>query len=192
MFLGPYVGSPLVAVNSVCGKVPFGFMSVIYCFVPPSSATCTGMGNTDMKAVCCVICCVIGPIELHSVNFFCLTYVASITPGIIELSIPLPFFSLVLCVCILDQLIQYTALLWMKEFLQLAGRHLLPYTSSMLAAILPCVAYTDDKQRILFFLPSLCVLCIVCVRMYVCVCVRACVRVRLVWLYGLDTHQRLS
>ena len=95
MFLGPYVGSPLVAVNSVCGKVPFGFMSVIYCFVPPSSATCTGMGNTDMKAVCCVICCVIGPIELHSVNFFCLTYVASITPGIIELSIPLPFFSLI-------------------------------------------------------------------------------------------------
>ncbi|XP_065199328.1 protein VAC14 homolog [Sycon ciliatum] len=47
-----------------------------------------------------------------------------------------------------DQLIQLTAVQWMKEFLHLAGRRLLPYTSSMLAAILPCVSYTDERQQI--------------------------------------------
>lgn len=38
---------------------------------------------------------------------------------------------------------------WMREFIQLAGRAMLPYSSGILTAVLPCLAYDDRKKSIL-------------------------------------------
>lgn len=38
---------------------------------------------------------------------------------------------------------------WMREFIQLAGRVMLPYSSGILTAVLPCLAYDDRKKSIL-------------------------------------------
>ncbi|CAH7062129.1 Vac14 [Phodopus roborovskii] len=46
-----------------------------------------------------------------------------------------------------DDLIQLTAMCWMREFIQLAGRVMLPYSSGILTAVLPCLAYDDRKKR---------------------------------------------
>jgi hypothetical protein len=59
-----------------------------------------------------------------------------LTPG--NPPIPLP-----------DDLIQLTAMCWMREFIQLAGRVMLPYSSGILTAVLPCLAYDDRKKSIL-------------------------------------------
>ncbi|KAK1330575.1 hypothetical protein QTO34_010766 [Cnephaeus nilssonii] len=47
-----------------------------------------------------------------------------------------------------DDLIQLTAMCWMREFIQLAGRAMLPYSSGILTAVLPCLAYDDRKKSI--------------------------------------------
>uniref|UniRef100_A0A6I8PVG5 Protein VAC14 homolog n=1 Tax=Xenopus tropicalis TaxID=8364 RepID=A0A6I8PVG5_XENTR len=47
-----------------------------------------------------------------------------------------------------DDLIQLTAMTWMREFLQLAGRVMLPYSSGILTAVLPCLSYDDRKKNI--------------------------------------------
>uniref|UniRef100_A0A8C5WM79 Protein VAC14 homolog n=1 Tax=Leptobrachium leishanense TaxID=445787 RepID=A0A8C5WM79_9ANUR len=47
-----------------------------------------------------------------------------------------------------DDLIQLTAMSWMREFLQLAGRVMLPYASGILTAVLPCLSYDDRKKSI--------------------------------------------
>ncbi|KAM4017586.1 protein VAC14 homolog isoform 2-T2 [Anomaloglossus baeobatrachus] len=47
-----------------------------------------------------------------------------------------------------DDLIQLTAMSWMREFLQLAGRVMLPYSSGILTAVLPCLSYDDRKKGI--------------------------------------------
>ncbi|XP_063801930.1 protein VAC14 homolog isoform X2 [Pseudophryne corroboree] len=47
-----------------------------------------------------------------------------------------------------DDLIQLTAMSWMREFLQLAGRVMLPYSSGILTAVLPCLSYDDRKKSI--------------------------------------------
>nr|XP_051703228.1 protein VAC14 homolog isoform X2 [Oryctolagus cuniculus] len=47
-----------------------------------------------------------------------------------------------------DDLIQLTAMCWMREFIQLAGRVMLPYSSGILTAVLPCLAYDDRKKSI--------------------------------------------
>ncbi|XP_028930594.1 protein VAC14 homolog isoform X1 [Ornithorhynchus anatinus] len=47
-----------------------------------------------------------------------------------------------------DDLIQLTAMCWMREFVQLAGRVMLPYSSGILTAVLPCLAYDDRKKSI--------------------------------------------
>lgn len=47
-----------------------------------------------------------------------------------------------------DDLIQLTAMCWMREFIQLAGRAMLPYSSGVLTAVLPCLAYDDRKKSI--------------------------------------------
>ncbi|XP_077309665.1 protein VAC14 homolog [Lithobates pipiens] len=47
-----------------------------------------------------------------------------------------------------DDLIQLTAMSWMREFLQLAGRVMLPYSSGILTAVLPCLSYDDRKKNI--------------------------------------------
>lgn len=40
---------------------------------------------------------------------------------------------------------------WMREFIQLAGRVMLPYSSGILTAVLPCLAYDDRKKSILHY-----------------------------------------
>ncbi|NXM21125.1 VAC14 protein, partial [Ploceus nigricollis] len=47
-----------------------------------------------------------------------------------------------------DNLIQLTAMCWMREFIQLAGRVMLPYSSGILTAVLPCLSYDDRKKNI--------------------------------------------
>ncbi|XP_056680596.1 protein VAC14 homolog [Monodelphis domestica] len=47
-----------------------------------------------------------------------------------------------------DDLIQLTAMCWLREFIQLAGRVMLPYSSGILTAVLPCLAYDDRKKSI--------------------------------------------
>lgn len=47
-----------------------------------------------------------------------------------------------------DDLIQLTAMCWMREFIQLAGRVMLPYSSGVLTAVLPCLSYDDRKKSI--------------------------------------------
>lgn len=44
------------------------------------------------------------------------------------------------------QIIQQTALQWMKTFLELAGAPLLPFTANILTAILPCLSYDSEKM----------------------------------------------
>lgn len=46
-----------------------------------------------------------------------------------------------------DCLVQYTALIWVKEFVQLAGVGMLPFTSGILVSILPCFAYENESQQ---------------------------------------------
>uniref|UniRef100_A0A671PRK8 Protein VAC14 homolog n=1 Tax=Sinocyclocheilus anshuiensis TaxID=1608454 RepID=A0A671PRK8_9TELE len=43
-------------------------------------------------------------------------------------------------------LIQLTSMTWMREFIQLAGRVVLPYSSGILTAVLPCLSYDDRKK----------------------------------------------
>uniref|UniRef100_A0A8D2NUU8 Protein VAC14 homolog n=1 Tax=Zosterops lateralis melanops TaxID=1220523 RepID=A0A8D2NUU8_ZOSLA len=47
-----------------------------------------------------------------------------------------------------DDVIQLTAMCWMREFIQLAGRVMLPYSSGILTAVLPCLSYDDRKKNI--------------------------------------------
>ncbi|ENN74689.1 hypothetical protein YQE_08806, partial [Dendroctonus ponderosae] len=46
-----------------------------------------------------------------------------------------------------DELVQFTAITWIKEFVQLSGRPMLPYISGIFTAILPCLAYETDARR---------------------------------------------
>ncbi|KAL2300262.1 hypothetical protein Nmel_012231 [Mimus melanotis] len=55
--------------------------------------------------------------------------------------------SLLVCGANYD-LIQLTAMCWMREFIQLAGRVMLPYSSGILTAVLPCLSYDDRKKNI--------------------------------------------
>ncbi|XP_030831703.1 protein VAC14 homolog [Strongylocentrotus purpuratus] len=45
------------------------------------------------------------------------------------------------------ELIQLTAMTWIREFLNLAGRSLLHFMSALLSAALPCLAYEDQKRK---------------------------------------------
>ncbi|CAF3472707.1 unnamed protein product [Rotaria socialis] len=47
-----------------------------------------------------------------------------------------------------DELIQYTALHWLREFLNMPKCHqvLLPHSAGLLSAVLPCFSYDDDNQ----------------------------------------------
>ncbi|XP_046552711.1 protein VAC14 homolog isoform X1 [Haliotis rubra] len=46
-----------------------------------------------------------------------------------------------------DDLIQSTAITWLREFIVLSGRTMLPHMAGILNAILPCLAYNDDTRR---------------------------------------------
>jgi vacuole morphology and inheritance protein 14 len=49
--------------------------------------------------------------------------------------------------CIPLFLTQFTAITWIKEFVQLSGRTMLPFASGILTAVLPCLAYESDSKR---------------------------------------------
>jgi len=49
---------------------------------------------------------------------------------------------------LLGQIIQLTALEWMKTFLEMAGPPMLPFTANILTAILPCLSYETDKRAV--------------------------------------------
>lgn len=48
-----------------------------------------------------------------------------------------------------DELLQLTAITWMDEFVRLSGPLLLPYTSGMFTAILPCLSYEGDTRKVI-------------------------------------------
>jgi len=43
--------------------------------------------------------------------------------------------------------LQMTAITWIREFVTLAGPAMLPFTSGILTAVLPCLAYEDEERR---------------------------------------------
>ncbi|CAG5055709.1 unnamed protein product [Parnassius apollo] len=46
-----------------------------------------------------------------------------------------------------EELVQLTAITWIKEFVELAGPSMLPYASGILCAVLPCLAYSDEARK---------------------------------------------
>ncbi|XP_057330110.1 protein VAC14 homolog [Microplitis mediator] len=46
-----------------------------------------------------------------------------------------------------DELLQLTAISWIREFVQLSGPSMLPFASGILSAILPCLAYDSDNRK---------------------------------------------
>ena len=52
-----------------------------------------------------------------------------------------------MCLFFIDDLISYTAINWLKEFVQLAGRSMLPFSSGILQAILPSLASTEIETK---------------------------------------------
>ncbi|XP_076449714.1 protein VAC14 homolog [Babylonia areolata] len=46
-----------------------------------------------------------------------------------------------------DDLTQYTAITWLREFVTLSGRTMLPHMAGMLTAILPCLSYSDEAHK---------------------------------------------
>ncbi|XP_017778884.1 PREDICTED: protein VAC14 homolog isoform X2 [Nicrophorus vespilloides] len=46
-----------------------------------------------------------------------------------------------------DDMVQLTAITWIKEFVQLSGPLMLPYMSGIFTAVLPCLAYDTDARR---------------------------------------------
>lgn len=46
-----------------------------------------------------------------------------------------------------NDLIQYTAIRWISEFVHLSGSRMLPFTSGILTAILPCLAYEIESKK---------------------------------------------
>ncbi|XP_022907271.2 protein VAC14 homolog isoform X2 [Onthophagus taurus] len=46
-----------------------------------------------------------------------------------------------------DNIVQYTAITWIKEFVQLSGVLMLPHMSGIFMAVLPCLAYESDDRK---------------------------------------------
>ncbi|XP_065168926.1 protein VAC14 homolog isoform X2 [Atheta coriaria] len=46
-----------------------------------------------------------------------------------------------------DYSVQFTAITWIKEFVQLSGPLMLPYMSGIFKAVLPCLSYDSDARR---------------------------------------------
>ncbi|XP_023938413.2 protein VAC14 homolog isoform X2 [Bicyclus anynana] len=46
-----------------------------------------------------------------------------------------------------EELLQLTAVTWLKEFAALSGARVLPFASGVLLAALPCLAYTDEPRK---------------------------------------------
>lgn len=76
----------------------------------------------------------------------CDTIFMSIHPWTVSFIINSPLSH---CSISANDLIQLTAMTWMREFIQLAGRVMLPYSSGILTAVLPGLSYDDRKKSIL-------------------------------------------
>lgn len=46
-----------------------------------------------------------------------------------------------------NELIQLTAITWLKEFLNISGVGMLTYSSGIFTAVLPCLAYEADSKK---------------------------------------------
>ena len=46
-----------------------------------------------------------------------------------------------------DPVIQYTALVWLREFVQISGSDMMPFASGVLTSVLPCFSYDDEVHR---------------------------------------------
>ncbi|GFO32311.1 protein vac14 homolog [Plakobranchus ocellatus] len=46
-----------------------------------------------------------------------------------------------------DDLIQFTAISWLREFILLAGRSMLPHVIRILNSVLPCLSYSDEGRK---------------------------------------------
>lgn len=46
-----------------------------------------------------------------------------------------------------NALIQFTAIDWIREFVQLSGAKMLEFASGIFTAILPCLAYEGESRR---------------------------------------------
>ncbi|XP_075980928.1 protein VAC14 homolog [Anticarsia gemmatalis] len=46
-----------------------------------------------------------------------------------------------------EEMLQLTAITWIKEFVELAGASMLPYASGVLCAVLPSLAYHDEPRK---------------------------------------------
>ncbi|KAJ6637968.1 Protein VAC14 like, partial [Pseudolycoriella hygida] len=46
-----------------------------------------------------------------------------------------------------NELIQYTAIIWIRDFVQLSGPKMLSFASGIFTAILPCLAYEGDSRK---------------------------------------------
>lgn len=46
-----------------------------------------------------------------------------------------------------NELIQFTAITWIREFVQLSGPNMLSFASGIFTAILPCLAYTNESRK---------------------------------------------
>jgi len=46
-----------------------------------------------------------------------------------------------------ELILQFTAVIWLRVFVSLSGRTMLPFASGILTAVLPCVAYEDEKRK---------------------------------------------
>ncbi|XP_055679622.1 protein VAC14 homolog [Lutzomyia longipalpis] len=47
-----------------------------------------------------------------------------------------------------NELIQFTAITWISEFVQLSGPRMMKFASGIFTAILPCLAYEDSRKQI--------------------------------------------
>ncbi|XP_055332523.1 protein VAC14 homolog isoform X2 [Paramacrobiotus metropolitanus] len=46
-----------------------------------------------------------------------------------------------------DELVQFTAILWIKQFIKLSGERMLPFASGILIAVLPCLSFESDSRK---------------------------------------------
>lgn len=46
-----------------------------------------------------------------------------------------------------NELIQFTAIDWIREFVQLSGANMLKHAAGIFTAILPCLAYEGESRR---------------------------------------------
>lgn len=53
-----------------------------------------------------------------------------------------------------NELIQATAIRWISEFVHFSGTRMLPFTSGILTAILPCLAYENEAKKRKLYLIS--------------------------------------